>query len=80
MQQFGRFRYTEEIVLHHIDQGNADRFVGLALSQGGLMSLLKAGLTEADLGVDALREVAARELGDTPQEWVWSSRVRLGIN
>jgi hypothetical protein len=79
MAQSGCFRYTKEIVLHHLDPGNADRLVGLALSQGGLMSLLKQGLTEADLGVHTLREVAARELGDTPHEWVWSSRVRLGI-
>jgi hypothetical protein len=79
MQENGFFRFTNEVLVHHIDQGNAERLVGLALSQGGVMSLIKQGITEADLGVDQLRLVAERALGSTPREWVWSSRVRIGI-
>ncbi len=79
MQASHCFRFTKEIVVHHIDQGSAERLVGLALSQGGMMSLLKAGYSQADLGLDLLRETAARVLGDEPRSWFWSARVRIGI-
>jgi ubiquinone/menaquinone biosynthesis C-methylase UbiE len=79
MQGSGCFRFTKEVVLHHVESGNAERLVGIARSQGGLMSLLKRGLTEADVGLDELRAVAQRTLGDTPQPWYFSYRVRVGI-
>jgi ubiquinone/menaquinone biosynthesis C-methylase UbiE len=80
MQASGCFRYTKEIVLHHIDRGNAERFVGLLLSQGNVMTLLKAGFREDQLRIDEFRKVAQRALGAAPQTWYWSSRVRLGIH
>ncbi|HEY3288938.1 MAG TPA: class I SAM-dependent methyltransferase [Anaerolineae bacterium] len=73
------FRYVREILLHHVDNGNAQRLVGLLLSQGGVMTLLKAGCTERQLGIDQLRATADQELGSTPRPWFWCSRVRLGI-
>lgn len=79
MRSSGCFRYTKEIVVHHSDRGNAGRLVGLLLSQGGVMSLLKMGLSESELGIDAFRQAAQRLLGDASQPWYWSSRVRLGI-
>lgn len=75
----GCFRSTREIVLHHEDRGNADRLVGVLLSQGGVQQLLQDGCTEAELGIDRLRAVAARELGAAPRPWLWSARVRLGV-
>jgi hypothetical protein len=59
--------------------GNAERLVGLLLSQGGIASLLKYGLSEEELGVDSLRAEAKRTLGDEPALWYWTYRVRLGI-
>ena len=79
MQASGCFRYAKEIVLHRMDQGNAERLVGLLLSQGNVMTLLKAGLSEGQLGIDDFRKVAERTLGVEPQTWYWSSRVRFGI-
>lgn len=79
MQASNCFRYVKEIVLHHIEQGNAERFVGILLSQGGVRSLLKRGLTEEDLGIDRFREIANRMLGAEDRPWIWSSRVRFGI-
>jgi SAM-dependent methyltransferase len=79
MRASGCFRYTKEIEIHHVEQGNAERLIGLLLSQGGVMSLLKAGYTEEQLGIRAFREVVQRALGDALQTWYWSSRVRLGI-
>ncbi len=65
MQASGCFRYTCEILLHHVEPGNAERLVGLVLSQGSVMTLLKSGWREDELGIDALREVAERVLGYT---------------
>ena len=79
MAQSGCFRFTKEIVLHHIETGSAERLVGLAMSQGSLMNLLKQGLPETAFGLDSLRKTAEQTLGDAPREWVWSCRVRLGI-
>ena len=39
-----RFRFTKEIVLHHVEQGGAERLIGLMLSQGGIATLLKHGV------------------------------------
>ena len=79
MRASGYFRYTKEIVVHHADLGNAERLVGLCLSQGSVMTLLKAGLSEEQLGIAELRAIAQRTLGSRPQTWHWGSRVRLGV-
>ncbi len=79
MQESGCFRYVRECALHHTDEGNAERLVGLLLSQGHVRTLLKAGYTEADLKIDQLRDTADRLIGSRPHRWYWTSRVRVGI-
>jgi len=75
----GHFRFTREILLHHVEMGNAERLVGLALSLGAVETLLKAGHTEADIGLDRLRVEAIRLLGDAPRPWYWGIGVRVGV-
>ena len=65
--------------MHHIDSGNAERLVGIALSQGGIQSLLKSGYSEEYIGIIRLRIVAEEVLGTQPVPWVWSLRARIGI-
>ena len=79
MQSSGCFRHVKEAVIHHNDEGDAERLVGLLLSQGNVMGLLKHGLTEADLGIDRLRAIAGRTLGPQRRTWHWSARLRMGI-
>lgn len=79
MKASGCFRHVKEVVVHHVDQGNAERFVGLLLSQGYVMSLIKSGLTEAELGITELRAIADQTLGKELRPWYWSARVRLGV-
>ena len=59
--------------------GTPARLVGLALSQGQVATPLKHGVSEDEVGTTALREVAQRVLGDAPQPWYFSYRVRLGV-
>jgi SAM-dependent methyltransferase len=79
MRHSGRFRYAREVVLHHVESGDADRLVGVMLSQGEVASLLKHGISEDEVGVTTLREVARRALGEATVPWYWSYRVRLGV-
>ena len=41
--------------------------VGWVLTQGHVQSLLKRGVSEAEMGLDVLRAEARRVLGDTPR-------------
>jgi SAM-dependent methyltransferase len=79
MQSSGRFRHTKEVLVHSREMGGADRLVGLALSFGGVESLLKSGLTESQIGMDALRAAAREYLGDGERPWFFSYRLRLGV-
>jgi SAM-dependent methyltransferase len=79
MQESGRFRYVRECLLHHEDEGDAARIVGLLLSQGSVQSLLKLGVSEDDLQLDRVRQAAGRAFGASSTRWFWSARIRIGI-
>ena len=55
----GVFSSVREVSLHGIEEGDGRRLVALALSEGSLVTLLEAGATEAEVGLDRLRAVAA---------------------
>jgi SAM-dependent methyltransferase len=79
MRESRLFRYVHEFAVHHNDVGSAERFIGLLYSQGGVMTQLKAGKSAEDLGLDRFRTVVEEQLGDKMREWIWTSRVRIGI-
>jgi ubiquinone/menaquinone biosynthesis C-methylase UbiE len=79
IQESGRFSYTREILLHRVEPGDAERLVGMALSLGAVQTLLKAGATEEEIGLHRLRADVQRLLGDDPQPWYWSVRVRAAV-
>ncbi len=79
MQQSSCFRYVRECLLHHQDEGNAERIVGIFLSQGYVQSLLKLGLSEKELQIDHLRTTAQRLMGSSTATWFWSARIRIGV-
>ena len=74
----GLFRFVSEIALLSREQGDASRLADVALSQGGTKALLEAGATEDEIGLTALREVAARTL-PTTRPWWWTYRIRMGV-
>lgn len=75
----GLFRHYAEIAVHGREQGDAGRLVALALSAiAHARDFLADGSTEDELGITALREVAARRLAQ-PRTWWWTYRVRLAI-
>ncbi len=78
MRASGHFRYVTEIAVHSREEGDAERFVALMLSQGGTVALLEQGLTEDELGLTRLREVAQRRIRGSVPFW-WTYRVRLAV-
>ena len=75
----GLFRYCAEIAVHGRERGDAARLVAVALSAiAHAADFLADGCTEDELGITALREVAARRLGQ-PRTWWWTYRVYLGV-
>lgn len=76
LRDSGLFQHVTEVCLHSKDSGDASRLVDVALSQGGVVALLAEGVTEDELGLTRLREVAARQL-PTAKPWWWTYRIRL---
>ena len=79
MQASGQFRYTNEIALSSMEMGNAERMVNMALSRSPLQALLKAGLTEDQIGITAFRAEMQRILGDASLPMYFTYRLRLGV-
>jgi hypothetical protein len=67
------------VLVHSRERGAADRIVGMAFSLGPLTVLLEDGMTEEELGLARLREVAAEALGEREVGWFMCYRARLGV-
>ncbi|MGZ3664169.1 MAG: class I SAM-dependent methyltransferase [Ktedonobacterales bacterium] len=76
MRESGHFRFTREVVLHHIEQGDAARFLGMMLSNAFSHQFQ---LNEEEIGFDRLARAALQSLGSEPIPWYFSYRVRIGI-
>ena len=75
MRASGRFAFVRELAFHSVEEADAERLVGLAGSFGHYSTLLEAGATEEDLGLDALRQVLGTR---TVPMWL-GYRVRLAV-
>jgi len=70
------FRETRELVAHSVEEGDGNRLVGFALSEGSMKTLLEAGVSEAEVGLDELRAVGASMREPVP--WWIGYRVWIG--
>ena len=75
----GQFRYAKEILLHSAGIGTAEGLVGFARTLGHVTRMLDLGFSDAQLGLDNLRQVAERTLGDGGLPWYFSYRIRVGV-
>jgi len=79
MRSSGCFARCREVVLHSLEEGNAERVSGLARSFG-LPGWDKSDAElERELRIDELDEVAHRVLGDRTVPFLFGYRVRIGI-
>jgi SAM-dependent methyltransferase len=79
MRASGRFGYCREIVLHSIEDGNAERISGLTRSLGLPVADLTDEELERELRIDELEAVARRVLGDRTVPFRFGYRVRIGV-
>jgi SAM-dependent methyltransferase len=75
LEESGVFRSVRELLLHSVEEGDGDRLVHLALSEGSIQTLLEDGVSEEEAGIDRLREVA-RGMRSVP--WWISYRAWVG--
>lgn len=75
----GHFRFTREIVFHHSEACDSERYVGLTLSQGGIQTVWKLGSTELDEEIAAFRAAVEDHFQGRTLNVPISYRMRLGV-
>ncbi len=73
----GHFRMVKEIALHNVEQGDAERFIGLAISMSSILAFGEVTTEEVDLA--AYQRAARQALPATPIPWHISYHVRLAV-
>lgn len=76
LRECGQFRFTREVLLHHIEQGDAARY--LEMTQSSAFSS-QFQFTEEESGFDRLRQATHQYIGSEPIPWYFSYRVRIGV-
>jgi hypothetical protein len=79
MAASGQFRLTRELSVHSREQGDAERFVGLTLSDSAAILLARGLVTEQELGLEALRRQAHDVVGASPRPCYFSYHVRVRL-
>ena len=77
LEESGVFRHVRELLVHGVEQGDGARLLGFALSEGSMRTLLEAGASEEDVGLDRLRAVAASM--PEPIPWWIGYRAWVGL-
>jgi SAM-dependent methyltransferase len=77
MRASGHFRQVKEIGLHTIEQGDAARFIGLALSMSYLLA--HGELTADEIDLAAFEQAAREALSAASMPWYFNCTVRLGL-
>jgi ubiquinone/menaquinone biosynthesis C-methylase UbiE len=76
LRESGHFRFIREVLLHHIEQGDAARY--LEMMQSNAISS-QFQFTDQEIGMDRLTQAAFQYIGSGPIPWYISYRVRIGI-
>lgn len=79
MRESAHFRFTREFFLHHIEQGDAARFMEMVLTNAYSHQLKLKTITEEEIGIDRLEHAALQHIGSEPIPWYFSYKVRIGI-
>jgi len=79
LRKYGAFRYIREIVFANAEACDADRFIALALSQGGLQSLLKTDSSGITPHLEEFEEKIRPVFGEKELAVDFCYRMRLGV-
>jgi ubiquinone/menaquinone biosynthesis C-methylase UbiE len=76
----GHFRFSREIVFHNIELCDAERYVGLAISQGGIQTVFRlGGRIELNEQLEEFRRLTEAYFAGRTLEVMFSYRMRLGV-
>jgi ubiquinone/menaquinone biosynthesis C-methylase UbiE len=78
MRASGRFGHVRVVAFHLRDRGDGARLIGLARSQGGVATALRAEVPEVHALLAELEEATLRRLGTREVPWTFTYRARLG--
>lgn len=73
------FRYVREIVFSNTETCNAQRFIQIALSQGGLQSIIKSNIDEINPFILAFKEKIIDIFGTVEFKIDFCYRMRIGV-
>lgn len=76
---YGRFRHVREIVFSSTEPCEAERFIAIALSQGGLQALRKAGVETLEPAIAAFEKVVHARMGKGRFSMDFCYRMRVGV-
>ncbi len=79
MRESAHFRFTREVLLHQIEQGDAARFLEMVLTNAFSHQFKMKTVTEEEIGFDRLREAALQYIGSESIPWYFGYRVRIGV-
>lgn len=79
IRKSGHFRFAKEIVFHNLETCDAERYIGLALSQGGIQAVFKLGSSELHSTLEAFKGSVERYFAGRTLEVMFSYRMRLGV-
>lgn len=73
------FKYVREVVFSNSEECDAKRFISIALSQGGLQSILKAGVGEFEPYLRRFKQSVKSILGNDKFTIDFCYRMRIGV-
>jgi ubiquinone/menaquinone biosynthesis C-methylase UbiE len=79
IRESGLFRFSKEIVFHNMETCDAERYIGLALSQGGVQAVFKLGSSELDKPLQSFRSSVEHYFAGRTLNVMFSYRMRLGV-
>ncbi len=79
IKQSGYFRYCREIVFLNKEKCNADRFIGIALSQGGLQTILKTQPDLIEKDIELFEKKIKSICGQSEFDISFCYRMRIGV-
>ena len=65
--------------MHHVEQGDAARFIDMVLTNGYDHHLKQHIVTEQEIGLDRLKDAALKYIGVEPIPWYFSYWVRIAV-
>jgi SAM-dependent methyltransferase len=75
----GAFTYAREIVFHNTEPCDAERYIGLALSQGGIQTVLKLGSSALEQDIAEFSAEVEDYFQGRTLEVLISYRMRVGV-